>query len=220
MSLLNFNNFNVTELLIRVGVLLFAFSVHELFHGLTAYMLGDSTAKSDGRLSLNPLRHIDPLGFLCVIIFRFGWAKPVMVNPNNLKNPKWDFALISVAGPLSNLLMAFIAIMILIPLSYYGYISHGSYIPMIFNEFIWLNIVLAVFNMLPIPPLDGSKFFTAWLPDRLYYAFQNTFSRIGFFVLILMMWLGVTSQIIVPILGAVFGSMFEVANNIYAIFLY
>ena len=219
MNPLNFININLTELLIRVPVLLIAFSIHELFHGLAAYMLGDSTAKNDGRLSLNPLRHIDPLGFLCVIFFRFGWAKPVMVDPNNLKNPKWDFAVISVAGPLSNLLMAFIAVMILIPLSYFGYITHGSYILAVFHEFIWLNIVLAVFNMLPIPPLDGSKFFTVWLPDGLYYAFQNVFSRFGFFVLILMMWMGVTADIILPIIRAVFGGMFEVAGNIYGVLL-
>ena len=218
MDFLNIN-FNMAELLIRVPVLLFAFSVHELFHGLAAYMLGDSTAKRDGRLSLNPLRHIDPLGFLCVIFLRFGWAKPVMVDTNNLKNPKWDFAVISVAGPLSNLMMAFIGVMLLIPLLNFGYISHEGYAIRVFYEFIWLNIVLAVFNMLPIPPLDGSKFFTVWLPDRLYYAFQNIFSRLGFFVLILMMWLGITANIIVPVIGAIFGGMVDMANGIYGVIL-
>ncbi|MCL1988565.1 MAG: site-2 protease family protein [Firmicutes bacterium] len=212
-------NFNLQEMLIRIPALIIAFTVHELVHGLTAYLLGDSTAKEDGRLSLNPLRHLDPLGFIFILFFRFGWAKPVMVNLGNLKNPKWDYALISVAGPLSNLLLAFIGTLIFVPLiTNIGIIPMGGFWANFVYGFIHINIVLLVFNMLPIPPLDGSKFFSVWLPEQMYHAFHTSFARVGFLILMIFMFAGITGNIIGPMIETIISALLNLAVNIYGAF--
>lgn len=131
--------------------LLIAITVHEATHALIAYKLGDSTAKIAGRLTLNPLAHLDPLGTIAMILIHFGWGKPVPVNPNNFKRPALDNFLVAISGPASNLIMATISGLVL-------RISAG--VPVIFAFFATLailNVFLAIFNLLPIPPLDGSK---------------------------------------------------------------
>ena len=155
-------NASMNQILMFLPALILAFSVHELAHGLTAYALGDSTAKEDGRLSLNPIRHIDPLGLVFIILVGFGWAKPVMVNPNNLRNPKVHMALIAAAGPVSNFILAFLSFMLLVPL-----VRNFNLSPTLtdlFIRFSSINIVLAVFNLLPVPPLDGSKIIAGYFP--------------------------------------------------------
>jgi len=133
---------------------LFTLGVHEYAHAQMSYFLGDSTAKDQGRLTVNPFAHIDPLGALMFFIMGFGWGKPVPFNPLNLKNKKWGPALVGLAGPLSNFLMA-IAVGFMLRSGE----AQSAYLITFFTIFIWFNVVLGVFNLLPFPPLDGSHIF-------------------------------------------------------------
>lgn len=159
-------------------ILLSTLTIHEAAHALAAYLLGDETAKKNGRLSLNPLQHLDPWGTILFILVGFGWGKPVPVNPIYFKNPQRDQALTALAGPASNLLMAFIA-GIFIP-----YFPQTIFLAMFYQ----INITLAVFNLLPFPPLDGSKIVGIFLNDnqfQRYQAFIHNYSAyiiIGLFV--------------------------------------
>ena len=205
-------------ILVYLPIILLSLTFHEIAHGFAAYKLGDLTAKNDGRLSLNPIRHIDPIGLIVLLVARIGWAKPVMINPNNLENPKKDMAIISLAGPLTNLLLSvlfFIPWFILnsmesppnMPAYFYALIEAGVY----------LNVVLAVFNLLPIPPLDGSKIIGSLLPDHLYYKIVHN-SRIGMLVLIILVFTGVFSQIIFPMVSSVIKLYEYAAGGIIKLF--
>lgn len=179
-------------LLISVLALLPALSVHEWAHGYAAYKLGDSTARADGRLSLNPLDHLDPLGTLMLLLVGFGWAKPVPVNTRYFNNPKRDMALTALAGPVSNLFASLVAAL-LYNLSVFAFIETGVYfetwayiIRYIFLFFAQINASLAVFNLIPIPPLDGSKILFAFLPNRIYYQIMRYERYFGFILLIIL----------------------------------
>ena len=139
---------------------MFTLGVHEYSHAQTAYFLGDPTAKSQGRLTINPFAHLDLLGVFFFFIFGFGWGKPVPFNPSNLRNQKWGPALIGLAGPGSNFLMALAAGLALRFLD----LSNVSLI-LFLSIFVWLNLVFGVFNLLPFPPLDGSHIFFALFPS-------------------------------------------------------
>ena len=132
--------------------LLVAIVFHELAHGLTAYALGDDTAKREGRLTLNPLKHIEPIGFLAMLIFKFGWAKPVPINPLNFKKRKRDTLLVSLAGPISNFFLAILVVIIL-----KSNIVRNYLLTQMLVITLWYNIMLGIFNLLPFPPLDGSN---------------------------------------------------------------
>lgn len=197
-------NFDIVEIIIRAVAVLAAICVHEMCHGFAAYLLGDKTAKAMGRLSLNPLRHLDPFGALCLMLFGFGWAKPVIVNPQYFKKPKRDMALVSLAGPLSNFILAFLGLVVfkvlsMTPLLYYG-LYYGNFMTEIVVQFIttfvFLNIGLGVFNLLPIPPLDGSKILLPLLPHKLYMDIMR-YEHLGWIVLMVALGLGVLD----PILG-------------------
>ncbi len=143
-------------------------TVHEFSHGYMAYRLGDNTAKNDGRLTLNPLKHIDWLGFFLIVVAGFGWAKPVMFNPDNLKNKHRDEILISLAGPISNFILAVLFLVIARLLYFVDYFSSNIMGIQIVNLIlIWgvVNFGLFVFNLIPIPPLDGSHFYLTYLKD-------------------------------------------------------
>lgn len=174
----------ILEYLLRVPIVLFSLTVHEVAHGYAAYKMGDPTAKNLGRLSLNPLKHLDPLGTLCMILFRFGWAKPVPISTRYFKKPKLGMAISSLAGPLSNLLMAFLAFVIsayLLRFGSYGgffdtYTTGGRILYMLylfFDTFYWMNITFAIFNLIPVPPLDGSRILYVVLPDKLYFGIMR-----------------------------------------------
>lgn len=200
-------NLNIVDILIRAVVVLVAISVHEMCHGFGAYFLGDKTAKSMGRLSLNPLRHLDPVGAICLLLFGFGWAKPVIVNPMYFKKPKRDMALVSLAGPVSNFILAFLGILIFKLLSmtmfFYGESILVEVVFSFISNMVWLNIGLGVFNLIPIPPLDGSKIFLQWLPSRVYYDIMR-YESLGWIILMVALALGVLDPIIGTAGDAVF----------------
>ena len=183
----------IQKIVVWVIPVIFAITVHEVAHGWVAKQYGDNTAWMLGRLTLNPLKHIDPVGTILVpglmlafTGFVFGWAKPVPVNTRNLRNPKHDMAIVALAGPVANVLMAlgwalFIRIAILINITEYS-------LPMIYVGIagIMINLVLALLNLLPIPPLDGSRILSWALPRRwgIYY---NRFEQYGFYLLVLLL---------------------------------
>ena len=153
--------------------------IHEVSHGYAAYLMGDPTAKNAGRLTLNPLAHLDFMGSLIVPLlayfssgFMFGWAKPVPYNPYNLKNQKYGDAIVAVAGPVSNLLIAFIfGLLLRFGILYFGLVSLDFIL--IVKWIVQINLILAIFNLIPIPPLDGSKILFTFLPYRFIEIKQN-----------------------------------------------
>lgn len=177
----------ISELIYLIPALIVALVLHEWAHGYMSYVLGDPNPKNDGRLSLNPLKHIDPVGALCLIFFKFGWAKPVMVNPRAYKNPKLGMALTALAGPLTNFIVSFIAIlcmMLMIKLNVYA-TTITLYVYTLLYYITVLNIGLGVFNLIPIPPLDGSKILFAILPEDAYFGYMK-FERYGMLILLLL----------------------------------
>lgn len=188
------------EIIITLVILLFSAIVHEVSHGLVAEQLGDDTARDAGRITLNPIPHIDPFGSIMLPALLllagspiiFGAAKPVPVNFNNLRNPRSGMALVSLAGPLSNILLA---ILFVIPLKL-GLINAIS--GPILVKAIFINIVLAVFNLIPIPPLDGSKIIASFLPENIM-ARLLSLERYGFILVILFLYLGILDKILLPV---------------------
>lgn len=160
---------------------MFALSIHELSHGYVAYKLGDPTAKNMGRLTLNPMKHIDPIGLIAMFLVHVGWAKPVPINSRYFKKPKRDIALTALAGPVANLISAFIGffvyyIFFFICLEFFpDFIQTAVFggIITIIQSFLFLNIGLAIFNLIPIPPLDGSRILDAFLPPKVYLAYHK-----------------------------------------------
>lgn len=190
-----FRGLDLTTMLARVIVLLTAFSVHEFAHAWAANKLGDRTAEFQGRLTLNPKAHLDPIGSISILLFGFGWAKPVPVNPNNFHSVsyKTGMAITSLAGPFSNILMAYIALAIWKVFAYAGVFVENSFLSELITNMILINLVLAVFNLLPIPPLDGSKILAIILPDRHYYRLMQ-YERYFFIILIVLMTSGILSR--------------------------
>jgi len=171
--------------------LLYAIIFHELAHGWVAYRMGDSTAKSLGRLSLNPLKHLDPVGTIMLFIFGFGWAKPVPVNFNNLRDKRKGMIWVSSAGIIANMVLAFTALFLDQLLSP----SPSSMIAQLLYYFAKINIILAAFNLIPLPPLDGSKILMGFMSQTI----QNQFFRLeryGFFIIIGLLYLGVLNPVI------------------------
>ena len=197
---------NIGGAIITVVIILISMILHELAHGFTAYLLGDTTAKDDGRLTLNPLKHIDPyMSLLLPMILYlmgapvFGGAKPVKVNPNNLKGREWGMALVAIAGPLTNFILAFISFLI-------WYFTKGQADFMF--QAMTINLGFMIFNLIPIPPLDGSRAIYAIAPDGVR-VFLNNIEQYGVFVV----------YMLILVLGNVFsGVMLGAMNGIYYFF--
>ena len=180
--------------LMRLIAVFLCLTVHETCHGLAAYALGDPTAKREHRLSLNPLHHIDWVGLACMLVLGFGWAKPVPVDMRYFKKPKQGMALTALAGPACNFLLALL-FLFLYGLLYYPLYVHGGAVAETVLQLVYttayLSLALAVFNLIPIPPLDGSRVLTAVLPARLYYKVMQYEQYIiyGVFIILMLGWL-------------------------------
>ncbi len=187
---------SLVQLLLRVAAVLICIVFHEVSHGVAAYLLGDPTAKAQRRLSLNPIRHIDPFGALMMLLVGFGWAKPVPVDMRYFKKPKSGMAITALAGPVSNFFLAYVMMLL-------AYLFLGIFVvnEMPYSDFAQgildfcimtasLSIGLGVFNLIPFPPLDGSKILGILLPDRIYYKILR-YEFAGTIILMALLWLGV-----------------------------
>ncbi len=215
------------SILISLPIVLIALSFHEFAHGFIAMKLGDNTARNFGRLTMNPLKHIDIIGFICMVLFYFGWAKPVPIQSRNFKNPRRDMALTGLAGPVSNIILAIISTLLLrlvmlimgltmtdeLTLSISsmlsaGFLSFSASVPFTIISIIvymlymgvFLNFSLALFNLIPIPPLDGSRIFYVFLPSKFYFGIMKYEQYISLAMFLLLMF---TDVITVPLSIAV-----------------
>ncbi len=225
----------IFELLYITVILLIALPMHELAHGWVAYKLGDDTAKKMGRLTMNPLKHLDLLGTVMMYAAHFGWAKPVPVNPNNFKNKRYGMFLVALAGPGSNLILAFLSMMVmgfLVKLEMVGILSAGDGTTFtlldaafqLLNMLVQINILLAMFNLLPIPPLDGSRVLTVILPPKWVDQLYKAERYIGIVFLILIIGLpritgnpGIVSVYLNAVSGPVISAMAWVAKTVFAL---
>jgi Zn-dependent protease len=189
---------NLIYYVLSAIAVLIILTFHEYAHGYIAYKLGDNTAKSLGRLSLNPIKHLDPFGAVCMLLFHFGWAKPVPINPRNFKNPKRDFALVALAGPLSNLILAFISAFfyLLLRAVFYGMSFPSDFLyRLAYNALLFIyifhsiNLGLAIFNLIPVPPLDGSRILNVVLPPKVYFGIMK-YERQIYLGLLLWLFIG------------------------------
>ena len=197
----------ILDKLIMVPIVLIALTFHEFCHGWVSTKLGDRTPQLTGRLTLNPLAHLDPIGTLLMILTGFGWAKPVQINPGYYKNPKNGMAITAAAGPLSNLFLAFVAMIlytVMIILNYkLGWFENTIYtISGFVLRFVSVNLCFMVFNLIPIPPLDGSRILGIFLSNRAYFKLQQ-YERYSMIAIILLSLSGAFSKIIAT--GVSFG---------------
>lgn len=220
----------IIQLLLSLPIVLMALSLHETAHGYVAYKLGDPTARSLGRLTLNPIKHLDPIGFICMILFGFGWAKPVPIESRYFKKPRRDVALTAVAGPVSNLLLATVFAFLYgiaeIAISHYqsfvGFPNETAFLLayhfMIFLYYgVALNVTLAVFNLLPIPPLDGSRIVSAFLPPKIAYKYFK-YERIISMVLMILLFVGVLSPVISVASDFITDALMDISDLIWLLY--
>ncbi len=198
-----------------LAILLFSLSIHEYSHGYVAYLLGDPTPQRADRLSLNPLKHLDILGTLSLILTQaIGWAKPVPINPNYFKNPLRDVALVAVAGPLANLLLSFIFAFIFNLTEIFSF-SFSLPFKNIFSKLLYLsarvNLALAIFNILPIPPLDGSKILLKYLPPKIRYNYLQL-ELVGFLLILFLAITGLLSLFLSPLLNFFMNVIFQLSS--------
>ena len=221
----------IAGLLLSLPVIFLALCVHEVAHGFVANKLGDPTAKNLGRLTLNPLKHLDPIGFLSMVMFGYGWAKPVPINTRHFKKPRAGMALCAAAGPISNIVMAliftaimkiFTLVLPLIPTTTLFAQNVVSFTAMMLSAGVFLNLSYAVFNLIPIPPLDGSKILYMFLPAKIYMKVVQ-FERYIYFVLLALVIFGAIGYIlyfvVVPTMFLL-SLIFQIDFTILAMYLF
>lgn len=204
------NGLGLKEILLRLPIIFIAITVHEYAHGYAALKMGDPTAKLSGRLSMNPLAHMDIVGALSMLIFGFGWAKPVPINPNNFKNHKKGTVIVSLAGPISNLFLAFLGSVLYGIFRRIGFGNFSSQFSEIFYgllaQLILLNVCFGIFNLVPFPPLDGAKIVGAFLPYKTYFKIMQ-YERYAFPLLIVLMYLGIFDKILGVLITPIVSSL-------------
>ena len=185
------------SMIYRIPALLFAISIHEYAHAQCADSMGDPTARYMGRLTFNPMAHLDPIGAILLVVAGFGWAKGVPINVNNFRNRREGILKVSFAGPAANLFLCFLAALMMALLGRMGMLSDGLY-----KFLFWMqlyNVWFAFFNLIPVPPLDGSRILSELLPAKQSWQFNEIVDRYGFFILIALVFTGITSMIINPL---------------------
>ncbi|MBR2742168.1 MAG: site-2 protease family protein [Clostridia bacterium] len=219
-----FNISSIQELIFRVVAVILALTVHEYAHGLAAYLMGDDTAKRQGRLTLNPLKHLDIFGGIMLLIAGFGWAKPVAVNPMRFKHPRAGMAVTAICGPLSNFILAFVCFVIALAVQVKFKLPNGS-IPdtasaviTFFSVCISMNIGLGVFNLIPVPPLDGSRVVTAFLPERIYFGIMR-YERYIMIGLMALLFLNVLNAPLSFLVNRVWYFMADLAWMVISLFM-
>ena len=204
------NGLGLKEILLRLPIIFIAITVHEYAHGYAALKMGDPTAKLSGRLSMNPLAHMDIVGALSMLIFGFGWAKPVPINPNNFKNHKKGTVIVSLAGPISNLFLAFLGSVLYGIFRRIGFGNFSSQFSEIFYgllaQLILLNVCFGIFNLVPFPPLDGAKIVGAFLPYKTYFKIMQ-YERYAFPIVIVLMYLGIFDKILGVLITPIVSSL-------------
>lgn len=204
----------IWDYVVIIAASLLCIMFHEVSHGVVALKLGDTTAKDAGRLTFNPIRHIDLWGLLMMAVFKFGWAKAVPVDMRRFKHPVRDMAITAAAGPLSNVLLAFLALCVRAGALYVNLRTGGavSAFAVTFFEYVAvLSVGLAIFNVIPIPPLDGSKVLNAFLPQRVYYKILR-YERYGFILLMIVLYLGILNTPLNFCRSALLGGLSRIAS--------
>ncbi|TYO95581.1 site-2 protease family protein [Desulfallas thermosapovorans] len=203
---------SLSELLLLLPAILIGLTFHEFAHGWVAYRLGDNTARNQGRLTLNPVAHIDPIGFIMLILFKFGWAKPVPVNPYNLRtDPARGMLLVSLAGPTANLVVA-LATAILLGLGFLRLLPYADYFYYMLYLTLQINVVLAFFNLIPVPPLDGSKILAGLFPRHTQFIYgMETYGTV---ILLILLFTGVLGKILWPLVSFVVNLLLAISNII------
>ena len=208
-GLLNYIHNELPAWLVQVPVILVVITIHEYAHAWTAWKLGDTTPVETGRLSLNPLRHLDPLGTIALLLFHVGWARPVMIDFSAFRHPRRDTILVSLAGPASNLATAIIAyLLLLLVRSSAGTVTQFTYVYIVLKSIVQFSIALGIFNLLPIPPLDGSKAFFALFfrrPERFLY--DRAVDLYGTVILLALLWFNIIGGIVTPVLNFIFNTL-------------
>ena len=206
-------DFDFSSMLYRIPALLIAITIHEYAHAQTAEAMGDPTPRFMGRLTFNPLAHLDPIGALMLIVAGFGWAKPVGINPNNFRNRREGILKVSFAGPAANLFLCFLAALIVALMTKFGVMTKGVYSFLLWTQL--YNVWFAFFNLIPIPPLDGSQLLGQFLSPRMAYEYENVVGRYGFIILIVIVFSGLSNLVIGPLSSIFVNLCYQIAHLIF-----